>query len=343
MQSFLNSTRRSVSAFKKAHDEGRLTLAPTFQRNPVWKTAQKSYLIDSILRGYPVPELYIQEAHDATGNETLTVVDGQQRIRACLEFVEGGYSLTESEAPNWPDFSFEDLTDEDKKKLYGYNFVIRQLPDVDETELRAIFRRLNRNVVALNPQELRHATYWGPFISQMEALSDHDFWTDSGIFTANDIRRMLDIEFISELAIAFLHGVQNKKSSLEKWYATYEQSYPAKSKIEKCFQRVLGELSQILPELHTTRWRKKSDFYSLFLVFAAHQDQLPLTKTNRTKAQKALVDFGAAVDLEVSQGVSHPTKAAKKYADAVEKAASDLTQRVKRGDVLEELLGKVFA
>jgi hypothetical protein len=343
VQSFLNSTRRSVSAFKKAHDEGRLKLAPSFQRNPVWTTAQKSYLIDSILRGYPIPELYIQESTDAQGNETLTVVDGQQRIRACLEFLEGGFSLTDKEAPNWPDFSFEELIDDDKKKLFGYNFVIRQLPDVDETELRAIFRRLNRNVVALNAQELRHATYWGPFISSMEALSDHEYWTDAGIFTANDIRRMLDIEFISELAIGYLHGVQNKKSSLEKWYATYEQNYPARAKVEACFNKVLGELSQVLPELHKTRWRKKSDFYSLFLVFAAHEDQLPLTKTGRSKAQKSIMNFGADVDLEVSLGAPHPSKAVKKYVDGVEKAASDLAQRTKRQEVLEELLKPAFA
>lgn len=343
MQSFLNSTRRSISAFKKAHDEGRLKLAPSFQRNPVWTTAQKSYLIDSILRGYPIPELYIQESTDAQGNETLTVVDGQQRIRACLEFIEGGFSLTEKEAPKWPDFSFEELVDDDKKKVYGYNFVIRQLPDVDETELRAIFSRLNRNVVSLNAQELRHAVYWGPFISSMEALSDHEYWTDAGIFTANDIRRMLDIEFISELAIGHLHGVQNKKSSLEKWYATYEQSYPMKAKVEACFQTVLGELSQVLPELHKTRWRKKSDFYSLFLVFAAHLDQLPLTKTGRSKVQKSLANFGAEVDLEVGLGGHKPSKLVKKYADAVEKAASDLSQRTKRQEVLEELLASVFA
>ncbi|NLA20066.1 DUF262 domain-containing protein [Burkholderia cepacia] len=161
MQDYLNSTRRSISAFKKAADDNRLKLKPAFQRNPVWTDAQKSYLIDSILRGYPIPELYVQESTDAKGNEVFTIVDGQQRIRACLEFLEGSLSLTPDEAPDWADFTFDDLSDTDKQKLWGYNFIVRQLPDVGDNELRAIFRRLNRNVVALNQQELRHATYWG--------------------------------------------------------------------------------------------------------------------------------------------------------------------------------------
>ncbi len=342
MQGFLNSTRRSVSAFKKAHDEGRLHLAPAFQRNPVWSEAQKSYLIDSILRGYPIPELYIQEATDAAGVETLTVVDGQQRIRACLEFIEGKYTLTAKDVPSWPDFAFDDLSDDDKKKIYGYNFVIRQLPEVDETQIRAIFSRLNRNVIALNAQELRHATYWGEFIKLMETLSDDDFWANSAIFTANDIRRMLDVEFISEIAVAYLHGPQNKKTSLEKWYATYEQAFPQRPLVEGTFRKVLGELSQVMPELSKTRWRKKSDFYSLFLVFANHHEKLPLTKTARTRAHKALIEFGALVDLEIGLG-GQKDKNALAYVRAVERAASDLSARAKRQEVLEEVLKAVFA
>lgn len=60
--------------------------------------------------------------------------------------------------------SFEDLSGDDKKKLYEYNFVIRLLPDIPEEEVRAIFQRLSKNTMVLTAQELRHATYWGPFI-----------------------------------------------------------------------------------------------------------------------------------------------------------------------------------
>jgi uncharacterized protein DUF262 len=337
MQDFLNSTRRTVSVYKKAHDENRLKLKPPFQRNLVWTDAQKSYLIDSILRGYPIPELYIQETVDAKGSEFFTVVDGQQRLRACLEFLEGKLTLTPNEAPDWPDYTFDDLTPADKAKVYGYNFIVRQLPEVAEDELRIIFRRLNRNVVALNQQELRHATYWGPFITSMERISDLDFWTKSGIFTANDIRRMLDVEFVSEVAIAYLHGVPNKKATLDKWYATYEREYPYEQQVEDCFNKVLGELSHILPNIAATRWSKKSDFYSLFLCLANHVKKLPLSKSGRVEATRRLVKFGQAVDKFLSTQKS-TSLTVRKYGAAVERAASDQNNRVKRGEVLEVVL-----
>jgi uncharacterized protein with ParB-like and HNH nuclease domain len=94
---------------KEIHDKNALVLRPPFQRNPVWTETQRSYLIDSILRGYPIPELYMQEAVDSKGREVHTVVDGQQRIRACLEFVEGNFSLIETESPEWQDLSSERL------------------------------------------------------------------------------------------------------------------------------------------------------------------------------------------------------------------------------------------
>jgi hypothetical protein len=336
-QDFLNSTRRSVSWFKQVHDSHKLTVKPPFQRNPVWTEAQKSYLIDTILKGYPIPELYVQETVDENGSERHTIVDGQQRVRACLEFIEGSFALTPAEVPDYADLKFEELGPEQRKQIYAYNFIVRQLPEVPDEELRIIFQRLNRNVVALNRQELRHATYWGEFISSMERISDLDYWTTSGVFTANDIRRMLDVEFVSEIVVARIHGLQNKKAALDKWYEVYEQSYPPKDQIESEFQIVLGEFAQIMPDLTRTRWRKKSDFYTLYLVFANHVDKLPLSKSGRAKASKKLRDFGNAVDTFISLEKGGGALV-HKYARAVERAASDLASRTARAQALEAVL-----
>ena len=193
MQHFLNSTRRSVAWFKQAHDNQQLIMRPPFQRNPVWTESQQSFLIDTIMRGYPIPELYMQETVDESGSERYVVVDGQQRVRAFLLFIEGKLALNRDKSPQWADMRFDDLGPDQKRLVFGYNFIVRQLPSIPDPEIREIFGRLNLNNVALNRQELRHATYWGPFISCMEALSDRGYWTSSGIFTPNDIRRMLAV------------------------------------------------------------------------------------------------------------------------------------------------------
>ena len=134
------------------------------------------------------------------------------------------------DSPTYAEMTFDDLTADQKKKIYSYSFVVRQLPEMSDQELREIFSRLNRNNVVLNSQELRQATYWGQFIQTMNEISEDDIWRELGIFTANDVKRMLDVEFISELTIAAIHGVQNKKLTLDKYYEMYEGEFPELSR-----------------------------------------------------------------------------------------------------------------
>src|SRR5437588_12971208 len=127
MHRYLNTTHRSVIWFKKAFEANELVISPPFQRNPVWSARQQAALIDTILLEYPIPELYMQDVTDAEGNQRYILVDGQQRIRAVLDYLAGEFEL-QDESPHWADMAFEELSSEGKKKVYEYNFVIRQLP-----------------------------------------------------------------------------------------------------------------------------------------------------------------------------------------------------------------------
>ncbi|PDT13749.1 hypothetical protein CO670_26820 [Rhizobium sp. J15] len=336
---FLNSTTHNVAWLHKRYLNEELVLKAPFQRNPVWTDKQKSYLIDTILRGYPIPELYMQEYTDDDGNDVYTVVDGQQRVRACIDFINGEFSLSEKDSPEWADLFFDDLTGADKKKIYNYNFVVRVLPEVPEAELRSIFSRINRYVVALNKQELRHATYWGEFITSLEAIGDNELWADINVFTPTDVRRMNDIEFISELAVGFLHGLQNKKSSLDRWYQAYEQEFPDRRRMERAFHATLSEIMAALPNIARTRWRKKSDFYSLFLLLAEIHRKFPLAADERKELGSRLEKFAELVDDHL-RDPDRPgiPKHIRDYSVAVEKAASDLARRrARRQSILRAL------
>jgi hypothetical protein len=346
MTSFLDTTTRTVAWLKNTLDAGQLTLKPPYQRNPVWSTPQKAALIDTLLRGYPVPEIYLQETVDAKGSEHHYVVDGQQRIRACLEFVQGDFHLDPEASPEYGEVAFEDLDPAAQQQIYAYKFIVRVMPNVPEEEIRFIFKRLNQNVVALNRQELRHSTYWGAFIQSMENLASDEFWTESGIFSANDFRRMLDVEYVSELAVGWLQGFQNKKDSLDKWYAAYEEEFPGRTDLEATFASVIGELRHVLPEMRRTRWRNKSDSYSVFLVFAEHADALPLTRGARQEANVRLVKFADEVSSYLTQVRAgrrpRASKRVAEYAGAVRAAATDLANRRVRAAQLESLLGSVW-
>jgi hypothetical protein len=344
MQRYLNTTNRSVVWFRKAFEAGDLIIKAPFQRNPVWSDRQKSALIDTILLEYPIPELYMQELTEASGEQKHIVVDGQQRIRAVLSFIGGDFAL-DDESPHWPDLEFEDLSAEDRKKIFEYTFVVRLLPEMPDEELRAIFQRINRNTVTLNAQELRHATYWGPFIKLMEELADLEFWNNAGLFSANDRRRMLDAEFVSELSIAVLNGLQNKKRNLEEFYQQYETKFEQAEHLKGIFVKVLGEIEQLLPNLPKTRWRKKSDFYTLFLKFAAHATSLPLSADKRTKAAAMLLEFGADVDAQIGDELpqSKQDHDILEYVKNVERAASDLGSRQSRDHALGNKLTGILS
>jgi hypothetical protein len=350
MATFLKTAPRSVLWFKQIHERNELEMKPPFQRNPVWTDKQKSYLIDSILNEYPVPEIYMQEIVSDKGEVKYILVDGQQRIRAILEFVNNHFAIDPKDSPQWADLTFEELRSEEKKRIYEYDFVARYLPNIDDTQIRAIFGRLNRNNVALNQQELRQATYWGTFIQTMNEIAEYENWGKLDIYSSNDIKRMLDVEFVSELTVAVLHGHQNKKLTLEKYYQLYEKEFEQRNFIKELFDSVLRELIFIMPT-ETNRWYKKTDFYSLFVVFARHKINLPLSEEKRGLAKNKLMSFGLQIDAMVtinkveedsdsfiSESFSSNVLA---YGQSI-RASSDLGSRRRRDEALELELAEAW-
>ena len=350
MATFLKTAPRSILWFKQVHERNELEMKPPFQRNPVWTTKQKSYLIDSILNEYPVPEIYMQEIVSDKGEVQYILVDGQQRIRAILEFVNNQFAIDSKDSPQWADLTFEELRPEVKKRIYEYDFVARYLPDIDDAQIRAIFGRLNRNNVALNSQELRQATYWGTFIKTMNEIAEYENWGKLDIFSSNDIKRMLDVEFVSVLTIAVLNGHQNKNLTVDKYYQLYENEFEQRNFIKELFDSVLRELLAVMPT-ETNRWYKRTDFYTLFIVFSKHKNMLPLSNDKRELAKSKLTTFGLQIDSMVSinkveedsetiVSENFPTNVLT-YGQAM-RASTDLGSRRRRDDALELELAEVW-
>lgn len=339
MANYLNSTTYSITWFKKVYEAGELQMSPPFQRNPVWTEREKSFLIDSILNGYPIPEIYIQEIVTEKGDAAYVIVDGQQRIRAVLDFIEGNFEIYEGESDKWSGLSFDDLSVEEKKRFFSYKFVVRTLPDISDDEIRSIFKRINKNNVRLNAQELRQSTYSGDFILSMRKISDKEYWKDLPIFTPEKVRRMLDVEYISELTIAYLNGPQNKKEKLDYYYEMYEREYHDADMVEAVFDKVCYELTQLLPDIKKTRWRGLVDFYTLFLVFAENADMLPLSQDGRNETRDKLITFSDRVTKYQKQDAANDEDNPHviEYSKGI-RNSSDLNSRKKRHAALASFL-----
>jgi hypothetical protein len=144
---------------------------------------------------------------------------------------------------------------------------------------------------------------------------------------------MLDHEYLSELAIAYLHGPQNKKDRLDYYYQLYEERFEDREHLIKTFRKVTAEIDQLIVRLAATRWKKKSDFYTLFLALAPLEHEFPWSAGRRTEISERLADFGARVDsllgLEEDEWGTQDENVVT-YARNVARAASDRANRVAR-------------
>ena len=320
-------------------------MTPSYQRNAVWTERQKSYLVDSVLNGYPIPEIYVQEVIDEEGSSKCIIVDGQQRLRAILEYENNEFGLNTEDSPSFNGAKFCELSSDLKKKFYSYNFVVRSLPELSDSEIRQIFKRLNQNVEALNAQELRKAAYTGPLISLVSTLSKRREWSLLRIFTPNDVKRMKDEEFISELALAIVEGITNKKDNLESFYENSEINFPYVDKIYNSVIIILKTLSPISSDIARSRWRNKTDFYTLFLALNKHLSKLPFDDNEQLdNLREKLIEISNEVYacLKVNEGAQNSfSEEIKNYTQGV-RASSDITARFLRQNALDALLEPIF-
>jgi hypothetical protein len=348
----------SVNYFFKIWREGDLKLRPAFQRNLVWNLEQQSFLVDSILRGLPVPEIYIQKETSAYGEEKTIVVDGQQRISTCIRFILGRLRLVVHEDldERWRGKTFEELADSLKKRFRSFNLIVRRLPITDDSVLREVFRRLNQTVEALEPQELRHAAYTGPFVRLIEQAAKQRILADIGIFSPKDYLRRRNDEFLAEIAFAVVSkAFPNKKEGLDQLFVTYEkQGIPRDDleDLERRLGRVFATLDVHSASLRKTRFRNKSDFYSLFVYLARLAERLPLSEAPSEALAARLKEFsdrineikrteseGKSVDPEKLDALGQE---AIRYLRAVERAASDRLSRVRRQEALEGTFASIL-
>jgi len=348
-----SSSEQALSWFRDRYLDGSLALKPPFQRKPVWAARQKCYLVESVLLDLPIPEIYIQQTTTPSGVTTHAIVDGQQRIRAVLQFIGSEIDPEEAEynkyvldkldpSSGWYSKSFADLSDDDKKRFYAYRFAVRYLDTESEDEIRDMFRRLNKYLSPLKPQELRNSTYVGPFAQLAIDLADNRYWAENGIVMPAVIRRMGDVEFVSELLIGVMHGPQGGSpkvvDSYYETYEDYEDEFPEQKEAEDMFDRTLSVIQRVFPDIKKTRWSNKGDFYSLFVAQAAHLREGALGRSMTTPLRKTLRQFAEDIERRRLNEQAKVPKNVLDYIRGLERGANDKPRRGARHVVLLQLI-----
>lgn len=228
-----NTTTISIASFHEQNQSNKFNYNPPYQRQSVWSDEKQSYLIDSILRNFPIPPIFLHRKIDSdTGATTFDVIDGKQRLTAIARFINNEIPAANEygriEDDNYLDGSyFKDLSNdkrlaEFKAAFWKYDLPIEYVDPSDEGLIEEVFDRLNRNGEPLKGQELRSAQYHASkLIAAVEKLRNHPYFTARLIVT--DLSRMEDKEFCSECLLSVQQGqvIGSSQKILDLLYARH--------------------------------------------------------------------------------------------------------------------------
>jgi hypothetical protein len=280
----VTKTIYTVSDFVSWQDQGTLNLRPYFQRGDVWTPKAKSFLIDTLLRGYSVPIIYLQNKQDrATLKSERLVVDGQQRLRTILSYVAPStlkdfgerdkFSILRTHNSDFAGKSFRELPTSAQDRIIGTELSVHVLPSsLSDQHLLQLFARLNSTGERLNDQELRNAEFHGAFKSNAYNLSYEqlDRWLDWQIFNPRAIAQMRDVELMSELIILTLMGVQNKtKRQIDETYRSFDDDFPHAREVADRIARLFDELDDLYRSIEKRRSANVHTQSWLYTFFAA--------------------------------------------------------------------------
>lgn len=256
-----------------------LDKSPWYQRRSVWTIPQKSYLINTLFEKKPIPSLYIRHSLDLEAERSIReVVDGQQRIRAILEYIDDAFP---AKHPNHNlKVKYSELSKEEAKDFRLTSLSIGYLLGATDADVIEIFGRLNSVSKTLNPQEKRNARFSGEFkqFCLRQASIRLALWRDLGVFTANDIARMQETQFVSDIANNMINGLSDfSQDRLDKIYKLYDEDFPKQDEIAARFENVFSQVASLAQTtIKDTIFSRQPLFFSLCIIIDSLKKKLPI-------------------------------------------------------------------
>ncbi len=267
-------TEKTVGDLLKLKKANMLYPNPEYQRGAVWSVAQKKRLVDSVLRGYTIPLIYLHHISKEVAEykrEDFEVIDGQQRINALHDYREGNFKVfdpvEDAEEAQFPSFiqtqpcpwggkRFYELPQLLKDQLLGTVLAIVLLETETSNEARDLFIRLQAGM-PLNSQEKRDA--WpGSFTEyilniagkpEIPRYPGHDFFAN--VMKAKERNRGEYRQLTAQMVILYESRKKTGKLSdvnrdaIDSFY--YKNlDFDANSSAAKRFSEILDKLNRLL-------------------------------------------------------------------------------------------------
>lgn len=333
------ATNRKVRELLTGLRDGKLVPRPEFQRRLVWSNRDRVAFIETVIRGYPFPEIYVAagEVDLESGEATEMLVDGQQRVTTLNQYFTGAPDLRLPGTLK----PYSGLSRAEKEEFLQYDVVVRDLGQLSIENIREVFRRINATRYSLNAMEIHNARYDGQYKEFAEALAQESFFEKHRIFSPADIRRMLDTLFVLQVVTTVLSTYFNRDSEIERYLQNYNDEFPAAATTEAEMKKVFTLIDEMDLSSDSRAW-KKADLFTLLIEL--HRARF---KTGRSLQPVALgvqiQDFYRLVEsvgLDEVPADAEPklVEQAKDYYLAALQATNDRSSRAVRGEAIRHVI-----
>jgi uncharacterized protein with ParB-like and HNH nuclease domain len=259
---------------------------PGFQRHFVWDIKRASKLIESLLLGLPVPQIFLYEE----AKNSFLVIDGQQRLMSIYYFIQQRFPRLEKRAElrrifdeNAGQIPESVLHDDDyfvpfklklperlpgqPSKFNGLNYstlgdyrvsfelrtvrniIVKQVsPDGDDSAVFEIFNRLNSGGVNLTPQEIRASMYHSSFYDMLQRANMKPGWRRVVGVEEPDLH-MKDVEVLLR-SFALLVDAKSYAPSMTKFLNMFSKKSKANDAAQNFYlERLFDEFLRIATSL----------------------------------------------------------------------------------------------
>ena len=143
-----DSKQYCINDFREWEQREELLLAPKFQRRSVWSDKARSYLIDTIIKGFPISKIFMRHDVDPkTKKSVREIVDGQQRLKTILNYLSDGFKLSKTHNRKYGGKYFSQLPDNIQKDMLQYQISVDVLLGAEDPVILDVFARLNTYTV----------------------------------------------------------------------------------------------------------------------------------------------------------------------------------------------------
>ncbi|WP_421185914.1 DUF262 domain-containing protein [Aeromonas enteropelogenes] len=354
------NNQKIIELYNKIRSE-QLVINQDYQRKLVWKKQHKIKFIDTILKNYPFPEVYL--AQGSINEESLSlvdeIVDGQQRLMTIKDYIEG-LDIFSSDTPPIP--SFQNLTVDQKRDFLNYEVPVRYLKNATQEQIREIFQRINKTDYSLNATEKLNAQYgYSEFVCFAKQIIESDFNeegsiyimpneyrdifmrffhgnNDDGVFSDSDISRMQALQYIMTLVATIIFGEYfSRNSKTTNLISEYNDFFPQAEDVCYRMLNAIGFINSLeIPRF--SRWYSKSLLFTLIVELCKYDTNninRDLFRDNLFTLEKKF--NSKEFDIEIPD-VEHMTRDEIEFFTLSREAVNEKSSRETRGDFVRAMI-----